>query len=176
MGTSNLKSTPITNLDTIPVVANTSGEGAPGVLREVSGSVTTVAADGTSSTYALVRIPSTAKVKAVYFESDDTGGTGTVNVGLSYSTSTRDGTTVSNQGDVIDADFFASAIDISGAAVVRTDITNEAGFYKIDERNKAIWDAVGLTSDPGGFFDVVVSVAAALTNAGVLGVSVQYVD
>jgi len=176
MGTSTLKSAAITNLDAIPVVAVTTGEGAPGYLREVDAYITTVAADDTSSTYRLARLPATAKVKSVHFESADTGGTGTVNVGLYHSDSTVDGTPVSLQGDVIDADFFASAIDVSGAAVARTDITNEGGFYPISARNQPLWQAAGLSSNPGGFIDVVISVAASLTNAAVMGVGITFVD
>jgi hypothetical protein len=54
-------------------------------------------------------------------------------------------------------DFFATAIDCA-SAVAPTDVTNESGTYTIDKRNQPIWQAVGLTTDPGGYFDIVATV------------------
>lgn len=175
MGTSTLKSTAITNLDAIPGQAPTTGEGGPGYLKEVTGYVTTVAADDTSSVYQIVRVPTVAKIKDVLFESADTGGTGTVDVGVRYSTSTKDGTPAAVQGTAVNDAFFASAIDVSGAAVAITNVTNQSGSYTLDKRNEPLWQAAGLSADPGGFFDICITPAAALTNAGVMGLSVRYV-
>src|SRR6266700_1991283 len=91
MGTSNLKSPSITNLDSTPVVANTSGLGGPGDAQVANDFVTSVSADDTSSTYKLARIPSNAKVKSVYIMSKiASAGSGDVNV--AYSDSATDGT------------------------------------------------------------------------------------
>jgi len=47
-------------------------------------------------------------------------------------------------------------VDIDCAsAVAPTDKTNSGGTYTIDKRGKQLWDALGLTSDPGGYFDIV---------------------
>jgi hypothetical protein len=75
-------------------------------------------------------------------------------------------------GVVIDVDFFASAVDF--AAAVRADVTNEGGFYPMSKRNQPLWQALGLSADPGGFIDIVatcVSVAVT-TGTGKLGVNV----
>ena len=95
MGTSALKSTAITNLDTSPPTPNTAGKGAPGYLKSVSGYVTAVAADAAGSTYRLVRLPSNAVVKQVQFESEAQGA-GKVQLGVYYSDASGDGTPQAN--------------------------------------------------------------------------------
>lgn len=177
MGTSALKSTPITNLDSVPVVPNTTGEGGPGYLRSVDGFITTVAADAAGSTYRLVRLPSNAKVKSVFLESEAQAA-GAVNMSVYYSDSASDGTSPANQGLIVPTtgdQFFAS--DVSVASAVATDVTNESGNYPMSKRPLPLWSALGLASDPGGFFDIVavVHTTAITTGAARLGTRVTYV-
>ena len=176
--TSALKSAAITNLDATPVVALTTGEGAAGHLREATGFVSTVSADATGSTYRLVRVPSRAIVKRVIFESAAMSG-GHLDLSVYYSDSTTDGTQPSLQGLVVPStgsQFFASEIDCA-SAVVPTDKTNENGAYPITARNKQLWDALALTSDPGGYFDIVaVCTGTAITTGAAFGIAVQYID
>src|SRR5690242_918591 len=179
MATENLKSTAITNLDASPVSISTAGKGASGVLRSVNGYVTVSAAASAGSTYKLVRVPTTAKVKQVLFESEAQGA-GAFNLSVYYSDSTTDGTQPANQGVIVPTtgdQFFAS--DVSAAsAITQGDYTNESGNYDLSLRNKELWDALGLTSDPGGFFDIVavVHTTAVTTGTGKLGVCVNYVE
>lgn len=170
MTTEALKSTPVTNLDTDPPVANTAGEGAPGRLLEVSGYVTVSASMAAGSTYQLCRIPSNCKVKSVIFESGAQGA-GKFNLGLYYSTGPYNSTLTA-----VSAAFFASDIDCA-SAVGATEVVNESGTYTVDKRNMPIWQAAGLTSDPGGFFDVVATVHTTdvTTGTGKLAASVRYV-
>lgn len=181
MGTSALKSTPITNLDTIPVTPNTTGEGAPGYLRSSEGFVTAVAADAAGSTYRLVRVPSNAKIKAVTFRSEAQGA-GKVQLSAYYSDSTVDGTAVANQGLVVPstgAAFFADDIDCASAVTPVDKLgTGTAPGWNMSMWNTPLWSALGLTSDPGGYIDVVavVHTTAITTGTGRLGVSVDFVD
>lgn len=177
MGTSALKSAPITNLDATPVIPNTTGEGAPGYVRAVQGYVTAVAADAAGSTYRLARLPSNAKVQALWFESEAQGA-GAVQLGLYYSDSTVDGTQVANQGAVIDAKFFSDQFSIAAAVLATNKVFGTGGSNTLDKRNQPIWQAAGLTSDPGGFIDVVATVntTAITTGTGKLGVCVEFVD
>jgi len=178
MGTSALKSAQITNLDTLPSpIMGTSGENAAGVARIVSGFCTAVAADAAGSTYKLVRIPTNAKVKHVFFESEAQGA-GAVNLSVYHSDATNDGTPVAKQGVIVATtgdQFFASDIDC--AAVVAADKTNESGNYPLSKRDMPLWQALGFTSDPGGFFDIVavVHTTAVTTGTGRLGVTCTYV-
>lgn len=178
MTTEALKSTAITNLDATPVVPNTTGEGAPGNLREVGGYVTVSASMAATSTYRLVRVPTNAKMKHLFFESEAQGA-GKFNLSLYYSDSTVDGTPPSVQGIIVpttgDA-FFASDIDCA-SAVKSIDEINESGNNPVSNRNKQLWDAAGLTSDPGGFFDIVavVHTTDVTTGTGKLGVQAVFV-
>jgi hypothetical protein len=183
MGTSTLKSAPITNLDAIPAVPNTTGEGSPGYIREVGGFVTAVAADAAGSTYRLARVPSNAKVKHVFFTSEAQGA-GKVQLGVYYSDSTIDGTAVANQGVVVPTtgvNFFANDIDITAAVNSVDEVTQNmatAGANNLSLVNQPLWQALGLTADPGGYLDVVATVhtTAITTGGGRVGVAVQYVD
>jgi hypothetical protein len=179
MGTSNLKSAAITNLDASPAVIPTSGEGAPGMLRCVSGFVTTVASDAQGSTYRLVRVPSRAVIKQIIFESQAQAA-GDINLSVYYSDSTIDGTQPALQGLIVPTtgdQFFASDIAVT-SAVLPTDKTNESLNYTLALRNKKLWDALALASDPGGFFDIVAVVHTAdiTTGAAQLGVTVYYCE
>lgn len=180
--TSHLKSPAITNLDTIPPLTSTTGEGATGYLREVSGFVTTVSADAALSTYQLVRVPTNAKIKRVAL-SWAAMTAGKVQVGVYYSDSTVDGTAVANQGLVVPTTgvaFFASDIDLTSASgMIDETFQNQAnsGSNTIALINQPLWQALGLASDPGGFFDIVATVhTTAITAGALLGASVAYVD
>jgi|SRR5882724_8780734 len=177
MGTSALKSAPITNLDAIPVVPNTTGEGAPGYVRAEYGFVTAVAADAALSTYRLCRVPSNAKFQSLIFQSEAQGA-GKVQLGLYYSTSTVDGTQVSLQGTAIDVKFFSDDIDLTSAVLPGEKIFGTGGSNTPDKRNQAAWQAAGLASDPGGFFDVVATVhtTAITTGTGRIGATAMFVD
>lgn len=180
--TSHLKSPAITNLDTIPPFTTSTGEGSQGYLREISGFVTTVSADAALSTYQLVRIPTNAKVKRLAL-AWGAAGAGKVQVGLYYSDSTVDGTAPANQGLVVPTNgvaFFASDIDLTSASgYVDETVQNQAtgGANTPALVNTPLWQAVGLTSDPGGFFDIVATVhTTAITTGALLGASCSFVD
>lgn len=172
MAVETIKSAPIINLDATPAVPNTEGEGATARLKQVQGFVTASAAASIASKYLLARIPSNAKVKDVILESEAQAA-GATDVGLYYSDSTIDGTSASLQGTVISAAFFGSAVSLAAAS--RASIVNESGTYTLDKRNQPIWQAAGLASDPGGFFDVVATLTTAITTGtGKLGAEVLY--
>src|SRR6185503_7732373 len=178
MTTEALKSTAITNLDAAPVVENTAGHGAPAYLHEVDGFVTVSASMAATSTYRLVRVPTKAIMKHLFFESEAQGA-GKFNLSLYYSDSTTDGTKVANQGLIAPTtgdQLFASDIDCA-SAVASADKINESGNFGWDKRQKQLWDAAGLTSDPGGYFDIVavVHTTDVTTGTGKLGVAAQFV-
>lgn len=174
--TSHLKSTAITNLDATPSVANSAGEGAAGVLRHVQASVTAVLNDSIDTTYQFVRIPSNAKVKHLYFESGAQTA-GKVDLGVYYATDGMlEHPVALLAADAIDQDFFASAIDCA-SAVTRADVVNESTTNTAAKRNQPLWQALGLTSDPGCLFDIVGTVVttAMTTATGIMTVEAEYV-
>lgn len=183
MGTSHLKSLPITNLDATPVVPNTTGEGSQGHLRSVEGFVTAVAADAAGSTYQLVRVATNVKVKSVDFYSEAQGA-GKVQLSVYYSDSTVDGTAAANQGLIVPttgAAFFSDDIDCASTVAISNKVFANAatsGANNVSLWNTPLWKALGLTADPGGYLDIVavVHTTAVTTGTGRLGVSVKFVD
>lgn len=180
-----LASASITNLDAVPVVANTIGEGAPGFLRQVSDFVLPVTGDDTTSTYRLCRIPSTAKIKSVKIYST-IASAGSGDVDLAFSDSTSDGTQAALAGGVVqitgpaDNKLFGAAQSLVLAGV-NTDFTFK-GTFTPAMQNQPIWKAlVGLgatqfSADPGGFFDIFVKITTAVTTGGILSAEVNYVE
>lgn len=161
-----LKSATITNRDATPQVIN-DGRLERGALRSTVGYVTTAADDSIGSKYILASLPSNAMVRGVLLTCPaDTSGA--MDIGVYRNT--KDGAAA------VDAAFFASAKSIA-TALERSDVTNESGTYTLDKREQPLWQAAGLTSDPGGTLDIVGTLTAAVTaNGGKLGLEVQYVD
>ena len=182
--TSHLKSAQLTALDAIPYGDTLSaGLGAPARTVVVCGTATPVAADAAGSTYQLVRVPSFASIKYVGFTSQAQGA-GAISLSVYYSSATDDGTAPANQGLVVPttgATFFASQINCA-SAVSQTDETfqNQAtsGANNPSLINKRLWDALGLASDPGGFFDIVavVDTTAITTGGGKISLNVEYAE
>ncbi len=165
MATENIKSTVITNADATPVDLSKTTL-AHGRLRESIGVVEAAGGDA-GSTYRAVRVWSGWRISQVDFASDDLGTGLTVNVGVYQ--------TAENGGAVVDADFFASAIDVATAAVARTNITHESGVFTLADVEKPLWEALGLSADTKRWYDVVAtSVTAAAT--GTIMIAVRYVD
>lgn len=177
-----LKSTSITNLDATPVVQNTAGQGAPGALKMVDDYVTPTAAGlaDTTSTYKMVRVPTTIKLKELRLfctTAIDSGSPSlTVDVGLYYSDSTTDGTPAALQGTAV-ASFDNGFADAAPFGYSTNMDINVLTNFSPDKREKQLWDAAGLTTDPGGYFDIVVSVEAAANTAAShpVGLSAKYV-
>lgn len=165
MATEDVVSTPVTNATATPVVFNNAGV-AGGLVKQ---SVATVEASGDTdagSTYRMARVPSNAVGIEVLFACDDLGTTGTVNIGL-YDT-------VENDGAVVDADFFASALDGNTAALDMTHVEHESGVYNIADIEKPLWEALGLSADPHKEYDVVIVSVGAINAAASMTVKVRY--
>lgn len=162
------KSGGITNRDASPrVKMNASLMG--GVLASAAGTVETTATDSIGSTYIMCQVPSNARVHQVLLYCDDIGTTGEADIGL-YRT-TADGSAV------VDADFFASAVVLDSGALNAVDVTHEAAAgtgLNIDDVEKPLWSALGLTTDPRIMYDVVLTLTEAANAAGTLSLKVAY--
>lgn len=162
-----LKSTAITNADTSSQKLN-STRLQEGRLKESVGTVAAANGDSIGSIYRFARIPSGARVSEVILLCDAiTSGAG--DVGL------YDVPTV-NSGAVVDADFFASAQSIASAITTGTNIVHESGVYSVEDIEKPIWEALGLSADPRKLYDVAMTLTAATTAAGDVTLKVRYVD
>jgi hypothetical protein len=165
-----LKSTAITNATATPVVL-TGGHISNGNLRESQGFANIASGDSATSTYRLFRLRSSDRVSLLRVYSPDIGTTTAGDVGL-YDVSSV------NAGAVVDVDFFASALSLSGGALNGTDITFEAAAAGglITNAEKRIWEALGLTSDPSKEYDVVLTLTGAADAAGVALFRCQFVS
>ncbi|WP_085701955.1 hypothetical protein [Pseudomonas sp. B15(2017)] len=166
------KSVAVTNADALPQTLSPQRIDG-GRLRERLGFVEATATDSIASVYRLVRINSGDRISRVLL-SCDAITTAVGDIGI------YDVTAV-NAGAAVDVDFFASAQALT-AALVNVDVTHEAdaadagaGFGLADVE-KPLWQALGLAADPGKQYDVAVTLTAAATGAGTIGLKLQYVD
>lgn len=164
MAVVNVTSQIIDDLDATPVVKVNQLEDG-GKVRSSYGSADFAASDATSIARVL-RIASDAKVVTLRFASDDLGTGGTVDVGLHQTTE--------NGGAAVDDDLFASAVDTDTAAVGWTDITDESAVVAIEDAGKALWEQLGLSTDPRVNYDVTVTRNTA-AGTGTVALKMEYV-
>lgn len=165
MAVEHLKSSSITNADSVPRVLNNARTTAM-ELKEAVGVASASASASIGSTYRFARVPSNARVSQILFASAASGATGQVDIGL-YRTE-KDG------GAAVDADFFASALDPGGGAIAPTDVTHESGVFSLANAEKPLWQALGLASDPQVEYDITATVTEAFENATAMVVKVRY--
>lgn len=160
MAVVNLKSAAITDGDAGKLVnAATAGawaESFVGIAPVANG-------DSIGSTYRLARIPSNARMADLaVFCTAITGAA--ADIGLYQ--------TASNGGAVVDADFFVAAQTIAAASaginVLGGNVLSPAN------REKRVWEALGLTADPQRQYDITATLTAAATAAGTVGVEGKY--
>ena len=157
------KSAQITNRDSTPSVLNNSNSGAFGSGVSFTGVVQAVATtDVSGDVYRLFQVPTNIRVSHVFTFTTGLGGSAGGDVGV-YRT-TADG------GAVVDADFFASAQSLVNAQG-NSDVTNESGNFNATKREQPLWQALGLSSDPGGYFDICITLTATVGTSNPVGVS-----
>lgn len=164
MAVANTKSTAITNQDASPKVLNNPFV-EDGLLHSSVGTVETAAADDDGSVYRFVRVPSNARIKSIKVFCDAiTSGT-VFDCGL-YSTA-DDG------GAVVDADCYATNVDLSTAITTGTEIAFEA--RDIANAEKRVWEDGALTSDSFKYYDICLTGDTVGSAAGTLTLQVDYV-
>lgn len=165
LGVVAVKSTVITNADASPVVINKAFL-ARATVRAMRGVAAAANGDSIASTYRFCRIRSNDLVQRVFIDNATWGAACTMDVGL-YKTA-ADG------GAVVDADFFASAVDMNTANRA-LDITRESGVITVANSEKRVWELLGLTADPQIEYDVAGTLVAAAAAAGAALVTVEVV-
>jgi hypothetical protein len=177
MAVDHVKSTYITNLDATPSVMNTAGEGGPAPLKSVEGYATVIASGSAGATYQLLRVPSNCKLKTLSFESAAQGA-GAFSLGLYYATDGEGGKPAALLlAAAISSTLFASQINCAGAVAITEEI-NQVGTFTMVKRTQPLWQAAGLSSDPGGSFDIVATVdtTAVTTGTGIIAARATYTD
>lgn len=164
-----VNSTPLTNMNATPPTRATAGRaGGAGPLLWQDATVAVADAKDAASIYRVIRLPSQAVVKQVWAQMDSATTTFTVDIGVYYA----DVNGVA--GAVIDADLFGSAIALA-SIVVPTQYTRESGQLSMAEMDKPLWDAAGVTADPGGYIDVCFTTTATTSTAGTAWMGIAYV-
>lgn len=159
------KSAAITNRDAIPKVIN-SGRTVNGRLHRAAGLVPVANGDSIASKYIFCSVPSNAIVSDLKVTTADIGTTLAMDIGLYKNTA--DG------GAVVDADRFASALSLSGGALAKSSAVHESTVYPYTDMEKPLWEALGLSADPGLIYDVVGTLTAASDATGTILVEVEY--
>jgi hypothetical protein len=166
------KSTAVTNADAASQTNNPLRIQG-GRLHENVGTLEAVSGDSIASIYRLARVKSNCRISTLLLSCDAittcAGDIGIYDI------------TAVNSGAVVDVDFFASAQSLA-TALVNTDVTHEAdsadsgaGFGLADVE-KPLWQALGLTADPGKLYDIAVTLTAAAGSAGTISLKVRYVE
>jgi hypothetical protein len=164
MAVANTKSSQITGADASPPT-NANSYVSAGIMRESVGVVETLAADDALSVYRLVRVPSSARLSSLMIATDAITGATAADIGVYQ--------TAANGGAVVDADFFATDVNISAAATVFTDYLLEATATDLDKVEKRLWELLGLTADSFRDYDIAVTVND-VTAAGTIAAKVRW--
>lgn len=164
MAVVNTKSTRVSNADAVSqtldsVIVN------HGRARSVCATMEAANGDSIGSTFRIARVFSSWRITSIKMFCDAiTSGAG--DVGL-YHPANR------SSGAVVDADAYASAASIASASAVGIELAYEA--RNVDKVQNQVWQDAGLTSDPGQWYDLVMTLTAATTAAGTLSFEVSYV-
>lgn len=186
MAADSVKSASITTLDSVGSTTYdplTEGYGAPGIEHNRSDYVAATAAGlaSTSSLYKMVRLPTTCVLKDGWLFTSgqmDSNASATlaVDLGAYYSDATNDGTPTSLQGTQISANCFVA--NQSFAHTTAGSKIDALSALNANLRTSPLWKQVGLTSDPGGYIDIVLAVhtAAATGVAGNVSLNLSTVN
>lgn len=164
------KSAALTSMDT-PSASLPASRLSGAVLKTAIGKIEIANGDSIASILRACRVPSNARVVAVMLRITGTITTAAGDIGVyRYSTATA------NAGTVVDVDLFASAQALSTALNIWTDVTNESTNNTATLLEQPLWQAAGLTSDPGEMLEVAVTLTAAAGAAGQVTIRVDYVQ
>lgn len=141
------KSALITALDTKPPQFPTTDEGSQ-FLKVQSSVVTKGAGHSTNDQYRMLRVWSGWRLKRMWFECAAWGTSGVIDIGAYYAPTESD-----SAGAVIDADRFATDVNVA-SAVAMTDVLTEA--LTVAARKQRVWEVCGLSSDPLRWIDIVI--------------------
>ena len=157
MGTKN--SDLVANYEATPQVKSSAGL-LHGSVRVAQGTIVVAAGDSDDNDIVMLApIPSNAVVPNIFVGSDTFGGSCTFNVGI-YQT----------DGTVVDEDYFATTV---ADAAALADVRHEAA--DINTAGKMMWEMAGASSDPGGFYYIAATMAAAGGTEGDMSFVINYV-
>lgn len=164
MATVSVSSTQVTNFDAVPRV-KTAASVHKGAMQVSCATAEAGAANDIGSRYKMCIIPSNARVVQVLLSCDDLGSVGLADIGIYQTTE--------NGGAVVDADHFASAQALT-SALKNSDVTFESGVYGVEDIEKPLWQALGLSADSKRDYSVELTLTEANESAGTITLQVVY--
>jgi hypothetical protein len=140
-----------------------------GDKKEIAGYWPAAADDSANSVFRVGPIPSNARVAAILITAADFTTAGAIHCGLHR--------TPQDGGAVVDADLFATAVDMSGGPFSNLDITREAGTtnWALANAENALWQALGLSADPGIEYDLTFTISTTFNGGSGILVRCEYV-
>lgn len=162
----NTKAAAVTNRDAAPPVL-TPAHLVRGPVYEAVGAVEKAASDSNSSVYRIARFRSSDRVSQLTLFND------AITAGTSYDLGLY--RTAFEGGAVVDADLFASALDLSSASQGSgTEALTEATGANIDKIEKRLWELLGLSADPQVDYDLALTATTAGSGGGTITVRARY--
>lgn len=158
----NLSSTLITNRDAARGVFSSLSTGP---MRQTYQELTVSAAELNGHVLRFVEVPSIARIASVVLWSGALGGSSAGDIGVYRKA--KDG------GAVVDADFFGSAVSMV-LAVNGVEQSHESGVFTLTKRAQPLWQALGLSADPGATLDVAITLTANVNTGGLVALEVWY--
>lgn len=147
----------IANAVATPRVPNSPAVGGSAQLMSVAGLVTCAADDTANSIHRFLRLPSNARVSQLLFSTGDATTAGAINLGIYQ--------TAEYGGAVVDADLFASALDLTGGPMKNLDVTYESDEFTPAESIMPLWQVLGLSADPCREYDVAATISTTYNGA-----------
>ncbi|MCW5623331.1 MAG: hypothetical protein KIT73_01265 [Burkholderiales bacterium] len=166
MGVVNTKAAAVANADALPTIM-TSRALMGGDVKCCIGTVEVAAGDDDTSVFRFARVPSNAvPLSILLFNDAITGGT-VYHFGLHH--------TEANGGTAVDADLFATTVDLSAARATAGPLNLLFEALNIDQAGKRLWELVaGLTADPQCDYDLTATGATVGSGAGTITVILLY--
>ena len=166
MATVNTKATNVTNPDSTPSKANPLHIHLAR-LYEIVGTVEVAVADSDASVYRMARVYSSWRISSVEVFND------AIQSGAVYDLGLYD--IADNAGAVVSQELFASDVTMVSARSTPTELTYEATPTNVDKIEKRLWELLGLTSDPGKWYDIAFTASTVGSGAGTISVRVRFV-
>lgn len=180
MTASTVKSTLITNLETVPLATSASPKDFYGIERVSCATVevATTSLDEENDRVLMVPVPMEARVLGIYLLNDKLDSHGTVaitnDIGLWYGQGCGQ-----TPGTLIDDDAYAVAITALQAASTASTVSYNYAFHTKDiaKVTNHVWEDAALTANPGGtaYIGLSIQTPAATAAAGTVTMIVKYV-
>lgn len=167
MGTVNTKATIITNSDADPVTPN-SPKLNGGIVRSKRGTVEVAAADDNNSVYRFARVHTSWHVLEILLWND------AIQSGADFNLGAHD--TAENGGAAILDNAWGDAISMTSARAASGPLNATFENLNIDKIEKAVWEVLGLASDPSKYVDITLTGITVGSGAGTISMEVRYTD